>query len=69
MYIVKDIIEPDFGCEGLPDGQEPCCEVLLEDDRGVSSVRMPDRELYEKDINAGDRVEIVNGMIRKIQIV
>ena len=31
MYKVIDIIESDFGCEGIPEGQEPTCEVILED--------------------------------------
>ena len=29
IYKVLDIIEPDFGCEGLPDGQVPMDEVIL----------------------------------------
>ena len=31
IYKVLDIIEPDFGCEGLPDGQVPMDEVILLD--------------------------------------
>lgn len=57
MYRVKDIIEPDFGCEGLPEGEEPCCEVLLEDGNGKEvCVKVPDAELYRKRITAGCEV-------------
>ena len=30
IYKVLDIIEPDFGCEGLPDGQVPMDEVAFD---------------------------------------
>jgi len=68
MYIVKEIIEPDFGCEGLPDGQEPCCEVVLTDEDGKNSVtvKVRDAELYEKDIVEGSVVEVENGTLRKV---
>lgn len=32
IYKVLDIIEPDFGCEGLPDGQLPMDDVVLLDE-------------------------------------
>ena len=68
MYIVKEIIEPDFGCEGLPEGTELCCEVVLTDEDGKNSVtvKVRDAELYEKDIVEGSVVEIENGTLRKV---
>ena len=65
MYIVKDIIEPDFGCEGLPEGEEICCEVILEDkENGNKSViKVPDAELYKKNIDIGSQVRITDGKI------
>lgn len=33
-YIVKDIEEPDFGCEGLLDGQVITDKVILEAENG-----------------------------------
>lgn len=66
MYRVKDIIEPDFGCEGLPDGQVLCCEVVLEADDGkLLCVKVPDAELYEKDIDVGMRVTYAEGKLEK----
>ncbi len=57
MYRVIDIIEPDFGCEGIPEGEEPCCEVLLEDENGGRlTVKAADAELYRKCITVGCRV-------------
>lgn len=67
MYRVKEIIEPDFGCEGLPDGAEPCCEVLLESTDGGEqmTVKVPDAELYRKNITAGCTVTYGNGVMEK----
>lgn len=67
MYRVKEIIEPDFGCEGLPDGQEPCCEVLLEDmDSGACrTVKIPDAELYRQVITEGCVVTYEDGVVKK----
>ena len=69
MYKVKDIIEPDFGCEGLPDGEEICCEVLLEDEQsgGLMTVRVPDAELYRKNITVGSRVNCNDGQLEPAQ--
>ncbi len=67
MYRVKDIIEPDFGCEGLPDGTEPCCDVLLEDTESgeAVTVKVPDAELYQKGITVGCTVAVEEGKIAK----
>lgn len=65
-YKVIEIIEPDFGCEGLPDGQEPMCEVILESSDGNRiSVTVPDRILYEKMINEGMNVSFNDGIIER----
>ena len=67
MYRVKEIIEPDFGCEGLPDGQEPMCDVVLEKDNGEKeTVRIADRELYAKEVTEGCLVDYTNGCIVKL---
>lgn len=66
MYKVTEIIEPDFGCEGLPDGAEPMCEVILENNSGEkNSVMIPDRVLYEKNITEGMMVSYENGCIER----
>lgn len=58
-YIVKDIEEPDFGCEGLLDGQVITDKVILEAENGdIISIDAADAYLYEKDINVGGSVYI-----------
>lgn len=67
MYIVKEIIEPDFGCEGLPEGQEPLCEVILMSETGkVLKITVPDKELYEKEIIENSKIDYTNGLMNKI---
>ncbi len=66
MFRVVDIIEPDFGCEGLPDGQEICCEVVLESEAGRVSVKIPDAELYRQRIDVGSEVSYENDVIKKL---
>ncbi len=65
MYVVKDIIEPDFGCEGLPDGEELCCEVVIEEeDTGKRMIlRVPYEELEQNGIDVGVRVTISDGRL------
>lgn len=56
-YIVKQILEPDFGCEERQDDYVVMDNVILRDENGSEiDMKIPDSELYEKDINEGDRV-------------
>lgn len=66
-YIVKQIYEADFGCEGMPDGSKIQAQVLLRsEDSEEISVMIPDRKLYDKGINEGDWVHFdVDGNIMK----
>lgn len=65
-YKVLDIIEPDFGCEGLPQGQVPVDEVILLDENNCKiTVEQGDSYLYEMDINVGDKVTLVNNKLVK----
>lgn len=60
VYRVVRIDEPDFGCEGRPDGAEPMAKVYLESEDGEKIERMePDAMLYQKEINEGTRVRIL----------
>ena len=61
-YLVTEIFEPDFGCEGIPDGEEPCCEVWLRDENGNElTMKVPDAALYSRVITEGCRVELREG--------
>ena len=56
-YIVKQILEPDYGCEERPDGYVAIDKVLLRDENGQEiEMDIPDKELYEKEIDEGDWV-------------
>ena len=67
MYKVTEIIEQDFGCEGLPDGQEPMCEVVLQSDDGKQiTICVSDKELYTKEISEGQMIDYTDGIITKV---
>ena len=65
MYKVIDIIDPDYGCEGIPDGEEALCDVVLEDQEDGSRITMkaPDRDMFARFIDRGSIVEIRSGEI------
>lgn len=66
IYKVLDIIEPDFGCEGLPDGQVAMDEVvLLDQDNNKITIKQGDMYLYKMDINTGDSVVIEDNKLKK----
>lgn len=56
-YKIARIDEPDFGCEGRPDGQPIMDEVCLIDENGQELiVEAEDGMLYQMDLNEGDMV-------------
>ena len=56
-YVVKQILEPDYGCEERPDDYVPMDKLSLRDiDGNEIIIEVSDSELYEKDINEGDWV-------------
>lgn len=56
-YIVKRIMEPDYGCEERPDDYIAMDTVILRDESGTEiKMEISDQELYDKDINEGDWV-------------
>lgn len=59
-YYVTRIEEPDFGCEGSPEGQEIKDKVYLEEEitKEETIIFMEDKLLYERDINEGMKVVI-----------
>ena len=57
LYIVKKIMEPDYGCEDRLDDYIAMDKVILLDESGFEiSMKISDSELYEEDINEGDFV-------------
>ena len=68
-FNVLRIDEPDFGCEGRPDGMAVKDNVLLKSNYTGEemTVREKDARLYELDINEGDQVFLIDGDMRKIR--
>ena len=66
-YIVKRIMEPDYGCEERPDDYVAMDKLILRDENGQEiHMEVPDKDLYEKNINEGDWVYFdVNNVIFK----
>ena len=68
-YLVKRIDEPDFGCEGRPEGKTAMDKVWLEDENQQTIViEVEDERLYALDINENDRVWYSENELRKIWI-
>ena len=61
--------EPDFGCEGRPEGMEPVDRVLLKKGSNGEEIFVKERDalLYEMDINEGDEVFLIEGELKKIR--
>ena len=68
-FNVLRIDEPDFGCEGRPDGMEVKDNVLLKSNYTGQemTVQEKDARLYELDINEGDKVFLIEGEMRKLR--
>lgn len=58
-YKVIRIDEPDYGCEGLPEGAvRKDMVTLFSDEAGERIMWAPDDYLYDNNINEGDTVRI-----------
>lgn len=58
-YTIIEIIEWDYGCEGIPDGEEPMCSVLVRDENSSEKIiKLSDRYLTENHLNVGDTIEL-----------
>lgn len=71
-YHVTRIEEPDFGCEGRPEGQEIKDKVFLEEEQTKEEkiIFMEDKLLYERDIDEGSKVMIdEDGRLQKAEVL
>ncbi|HAU86755.1 MAG TPA: hypothetical protein DCW90_15060 [Lachnospiraceae bacterium] len=67
IYTVIRIDDPDFGCEGIPDGTVPMATVYLKDEAGNEKImKEKDGWLYECNIAEGDRVFYKEGSLCKV---
>ena len=68
IYKVIRIDDPDFGCEGIPDGTVPMATVFLRDEAGNEKmVKEKDALLYQYNIVEGDSVFFKDGSLCKIE--
>ncbi len=67
IFKIIRIDEPDFGCEGLPDGQPLKDEVTIETESGNQYImHIEDALLYKLELNEGDSFFVgENGDIEK----
>ena len=55
---VLRILDEDYGCEGVPDGEEPMCRVLVQDKNSIEKwIKLPDTYLTKNAIHEGDVIE------------
>lgn len=56
-YTVRQLIENDYGCEGIPEGGEPMVRLQLVSDEGEAIwVSQSDRLMFELGIDEGSIV-------------
>ena len=56
---ILKIYDDDYGCEGVPEGQEPMCSVLIQDSQGNERwIKLSDKYLTENNLNEDDTVEL-----------
>lgn len=66
IYTVDDIIEEDFGCEGMPEGHTLKCLVKLKDNNGdEKQILVADDYLYKNCIDIGDYVRFIEEEVVK----
>lgn len=65
---VVEIMEDDFGCEGVPEDAEATVTVVVADAEGKEQrIRMADKLCYERNIEVGDSVMLdKDGTLKQI---
>ena len=69
-YYVTRIEEPDFGCEGRPEGQKIKDKVYLKEEitKEETIIFMEDKLLYDRDIDEGSIVVVdQDGRLQKAE--
>lgn len=67
-YEIIRIEETDFGCEELPEDAEVMVQVTLQSEDGTKQkILYSDALLYEKEMNEGDKVFLVDGKLKKAE--
>ncbi|GEM_PF-39340 len=62
---VLRILDEDYGCEGVPDGEEPMCRVLVRDKNSTEFwIKIPDSYLTKNAVREGDMIEEFFSLLR-----
>ncbi|MCR5600100.1 MAG: hypothetical protein K6G33_05100 [Ruminococcus sp.] len=57
-YTVLEIFEEDYGCEGVPENEEPMCSVLVRNENGIEKwLKISDNYLTQHNIRKGEAIE------------
>lgn len=57
-YQIIDIADEDFGCEGRPDNQPVCCELIVEANGIRNKIRMEEYKVIERHLEPGMEIEL-----------
>ncbi len=58
-YTIVKIEDEDYGCEGVPDEEEPICNVLVQDENGKQKwIQLTENYLNDNHLNEGDVIEL-----------
>lgn len=58
QYKVLEIFDEDYGCEGIEEGEEPMCNIVLSDSNGNRKIiKLSERYIAEKKISEGDIID------------
>lgn len=59
-YRIKEIFDDDYGCEGIPEGEEPMCWVIAVDEDGNERrFRLGESSIAENGLTEGAAVELL----------
>lgn len=57
-YKVLEIFDEDYGCEGVAEGAEPMCNIVLSDNNGNRKImKLSEQYIAEKKISEGDIID------------
>ena len=63
-YTIIDIVEEDYGCEGVPENEEPMCSVLARDSSGYERwLRIADPYLTANRLDVGSELEVADDTV------
>lgn len=60
QYKVLEIFDEDYGCEGIEEGEEPMCNIVLSDNNGNRKImKLSEQYIVEKMISEGDIIDFL----------